>query len=359
MRVLIVDDSVVFRTSISTALSAVPGIEVAGTAANGEIALQKLAKGSIDLITLDMEMPGLNGIDVLKEIKRCGYDVKVIVFSSQTPRGADAALNALREGAHDVVAKPSGDQTSFDHAAESIRSALLPKIQQFITDDTKQVLRTTIDRDSKKSTPSIENDVLQPEKKDLSKFRPTAVVVGCSTGGPAALEDIFSKLTPPSRVPILIVQHMPPVFTAVLAKRLSELSGMPAAEAVDGEPVLPGRIYIAPGDYHMMVTGTRDAPLITLNKNPQRNYVRPAVDYLFESAAELWGASLLGYVLTGMGEDGLQGAKAIRNKGGGIVIQDEESCVVFGMPGAIFRANSYDSVLPLKVMSMNLQKAIL
>ncbi len=362
MRVLVVDDSVVFRTTISTALADLPDIVVAGTAANGRIALQKLEQGSIDLITLDMEMPEMSGLEVLREIRKRNFQVRVIIFSSQTQKGAESALNALKEGADDVVPKPSGDQSSFEFAAQAIRDVLLPKIIQF----SRKAGSNVSSASRPAAAPLVQSTLVKeaapktsaPEKRSLTSFVPNVLVIGCSTGGPAALESIFSKLTAPSRIPILIVQHMPPVFTQVLAKRLGEMSGIEAAEAVEGEPIVANRIYVAPGDYHLEVAGTREKPTAHLTKNPQRNSVRPAVDALFETAATVWGASVLGFVLTGMGEDGLVGAKALRSKGGGLIIQDEESCVVFGMPGAIFGSGDYDEIMPLTRIGMRVQRAI-
>lgn len=359
MRVLIVDDSVVFRTAISTALSHVPGIEVVGTAAHGRIALQKLEQNSVDVVTLDMEMPEMNGIEVLKEIRKRKFNVRVIIFSSQTQRGAEAALEALREGADDVLAKPSGDGLSFETANASIQATLVPKILQF----------AGLERplESKVVSPSVDsstlNDfkskILQPEvlpKKDLSKFYPSVLVIGSSTGGPTALEKIFSTLTGPVAIPILIVQHMPPVFTEILARRLGELSGIPSHEAKQGQVLEPNNIYVAPGDHHMLISGTRERAQIVLNQAPQRNSVRPAVDYLFETAAQIYQANCLGVVLTGMGEDGLIGARMVRKNAGAILIQNKESCVVFGMPGAIYESGDFDQMSSLESIMVHLKQ---
>lgn len=354
LRVLVVDDSVVFRTQISNALAKESGIEVAGTAAHGKIALQKLEQSSVDVVTLDMEMPEMNGIDVLREIKKRGFKVRVIIFSSQTQKGAEAALNALREGADDVVAKPSGDGLSFETAAEAIRSALIPKVLQFAGKPAPEAAPTVAP--APVTGPAVK--LPPPPKKDLSKFSPSVLVIGSSTGGPAALENIFSTVSAPASLPILITQHMPPVFTEILAKRLGELSGIPAAEAKNGEPLLPNRIYVAPGDYHMLIEGSKQAPRLALNQAPQRNSVRPAVDYLFETASAVYGAGCFGVVLTGMGEDGLVGAREIRRVGGAILIQDKASCVVFGMPGAIFDSGDYDQISDLAVISQQVKRVI-
>jgi two-component system chemotaxis response regulator CheB len=344
MKILVVDDSVVFRTQITASLSGIPEIEVVGSAANGRIALQKLEFQEIDLITLDMEMPELNGLETLKALREKGLKTKVIVFSSQTLRGAEKALDALKAGADDVVAKPEGDNLNFESVQEMIRTALVPRVKQFMR---THVSSTVSPR------PQVIPKVDQPKQK-ISTFLPNAVVIASSTGGPAALETIFSGIKGPYKKPLLIVQHMPPVFTNILAKRLSTITGADFREAIDGEPVISGRAYLAPGDFHMTVETRNGSPVISLNQDAQRNSVRPAADFLFESGSALWKSSLLGVVLTGMGEDGAAGSKVIRGNGGRVLVQNEESCVVFGMPGAVFNNNDYDEILDLE----NIQKLL-
>lgn len=342
MRVLVVDDSIVFRSSISNSLKGVAGIEVVGTAANGKIAIEKLRQESVDLVTLDMEMPEMNGIETLKAIRAAGYKVKVIVFSSQTTKGAETALEALREGADDVIAKPVGEAVSFENAQASIAAVLIPKISQFM----------------ERVSPRTENSERKGKslKKDVTQFKPGIVVIASSTGGPNALEHIFGFVKDRPKIPILIVQHMPPVFTQILAKRLSELTGVSVSEAVHGKKISPGEIWIAPGDFHMLVKNDGAQLSLVLNQAPQRNSVRPAADHLFESVADILQEQVLGIVLTGMGEDGLLGARQIRSKGGRVLIQNKESCVVFGMPGAIYDADEYDSICDLNSIGEFLQR---
>jgi len=344
MRIMVVDDSIVFRSQISSALTGVEGIEIVATAANGNIALQKLEQLQVDLITLDMEMPELNGIETLKLIRAKGYRVKVIVFSSQTIRGAEKALEALREGADDVVAKPEGDGVNFETALISIRSSLVPRVKQF------QTLTAT----TPKPTYTGES-ILRPQQAALAKsikqrihgFDPQAIVIASSTGGPTALETIFSQLKGPFKKPIFLVQHMPPVFTQILAKRLGSLTDTPATEAIFSQKVQSNSFLVAPGDYHMVLNKQADGVYATLNQTALRQSVRPAADNLFETASEIYGNQLLGIVLTGMGEDGLVGAKQVRAKGGRVLIQSKESCVVFGMPGACFAQDEYDEIASL------------
>ncbi len=359
MKVLVVDDSIVFRTQISSSLKGIEGIEVVGTAPNGRIALQKLDQMDVDLITLDMEMPELNGLETLKQLRAKGFKTKVIVFSSQTIKGAEKALEALSAGANDIVSKPSGDELSFENAQEMIRAALIPKVLQFMN---KSAAVSASHRSI--STPSLEKVISDSKpatsrKKRIGSYFPQAVVIASSTGGPAALEAIFSKVKAPFNKPVFIAQHMPPVFTQILAKRLAELTGAVIQEAKNGELVEKGRVYVAPGDYHMFLKKRDDSVYIFLNQEPQRNSVRPAADHLFESAASVYGHDLLGIVLTGMGEDGAAGAKVLREAGGAVLIQDRESCVVFGMPGAVFNNDDFDEMGNLEMIGETLRKVIL
>lgn len=352
MKILVVDDSVVFRTQISTLLKEVDGVEIIGTAANGKIALQKLEQGSIDLMTLDLEMPEMDGISTLKAMRAKGFKTKVIVFSSLTIAGAEKALEALSAGADDVALKPHGDIMSFEHAQEMIRSALIPKVLQFVGRIESKAVPVTV------KAPKTVIPEKGKAKRHIADLLPTAVVIASSTGGPSALETIFSQLKGPFNKPIFIAQHMPPVFTELLAKRLREMCGADVHEAKDGEVVKPNGVYVAPGDYHMVLVRVDGVVKIMLNQDPHRNSVRPAADFLFESASEVYMSSLLGVVLTGMGEDGAIGARRIRENSGAILIQDKESCVVFGMPGAIFNNDDFDEIGDLKMITNVLRKVI-
>lgn len=334
IRVLVVDDSVVFRSQIRSCLESSARIEVIGVAANGKIALEKMRNSHVDLVTLDLEMPEMNGIETLQELRRLGLKSKVIVFSSASQRGARATLDALELGAVDFVQKPNGEN---EKSAESISSVdllknlLIPRIESLFFD-------SSLSQVSTEKTSSFQ----------WKNFTPEAIVIGCSTGGPTALETIFSALKGPFRCPIFIAQHMPPIFTASLAGRLGKLCGVEAAEGVHDEVIMENRIYVAPGNFHMQIVMKSGQLRISLNQQEQENSVRPAVDQLFRSAAEVYSKSCLGYVLTGMGQDGLKGAQALRERGNPVVIQNRESCVVFGMPGALFQASAYDSIQNLE-----------
>jgi two-component system chemotaxis response regulator CheB len=345
IRTLIVDDSIVFRTQIRVALSALPTIEVVGTAANGLLALEYLQKHTVDLITLDLEMPEMGGIDFLKALRKQSYPApKVIVFSTLSKRDAQITLEALSLGANEFSTKPDRNTEDSVDPAEKIRGLLSPKVEALFGNHTF-FAETVVEP---KSYPKILWDLLNPK----------LIVIGSSTGGPSALEAIFAEIKGPIKCPILIAQHMPPIFTASLAERLERLSKIPAAEGKQDEPIVANRIYIAPGNFHMSIVGSASAPRIHLDQGPLLNSVRPAVDPLFSSAAHLFGPKCFGLILTGMGKDGLAGTLDLKEKGAGIMIQSRESCVVFGMPGAVFAHGCYDRMGDLKEITETLNKLV-
>lgn len=338
IRVLIVDDSVVFRSQIRTAIERCPDIEVVGAANNGKIALQKLEQLSVDVVTLDMEMPEMDGPETIREIRRRGFPVRILVFSARTKRGSEAAVQALFTGADDILAKPEALSPGVGLPVDLLAQELTPKILQF---------RKPGPAKQKPETMAASQNVIKKtsmEKIKLDSLAPSVIVIGSSTGGPQALEKVLESLRAPLKVPILIVQHMPPVFTTSLARRIQERTGIECLEGVDREELKANRIYIAPGNYHMSLNKSGESIRISLNQNPPRNSVRPAVDVLFESAAKIFGKKCLGMVLTGMGEDGLYGCRAIKEVGGAVAIQNKESCVVFGMPGAVFQNDLQDEI---------------
>ncbi len=325
--VLIVDDSVLFRSQIQLALKDVPEIDIVGTASNGKIALQKLQQQNIDVCILDIEMPEVDGMETLRQMKELGIKTKAIMFSTLSIAGAEKTLEAMKLGAVDFCPKPQPDQTNLSPAGK-IRESLLPKI-----------LSLNVNQESPlRVTNSQQNN--RPFKWNL--FMPQVLVIASSTGGPNALTDFFGQLKEDVPFPILVTQHMPPLFTASLAERLGFHSGKISREAVHGEILLPNRIYVAPGNFHMSISGDWRRPAISLDQGPLRNFVRPCADFLFESAASVFGKGVLGIVFTGMGRDGADGASAIKKNKGAVLIQSQESCVVFGMPGAVFEEGNFD-----------------
>lgn len=360
IRILVTDDSVLYRSQIRAALSNVADFELAGTASNGRIACDLLGQSKIDLLILDLEMPEMDGLATLEEMSARGLtETKVIVFSSSSKRGAEVTLQALLLGASDFVMKPGASPTEVIASGESpsdrIRHLLEPKIRALFhlaAEPVVPLAATTVA--AAQAQPSL---AYRPFMWDL--FRPKLVVIGSSTGGPTVLETIFSQVKGQPLCPILITQHMPPIFTATLAERLQKISGIPAREAIDGEPLSQNRIYVAPGDFHLTVEGVRDVATLRLTKGPQENFVRPAVDPLFRTAAQVYGDRCLAFVLTGMGADGKLGAEAIKLAGGAVVIQKKETCVVFGMPGAVYEAGAFDKILsPEEIVELLKEKVI-
>lgn len=351
IRVLVVDDSVVIRRMLSDILSAEPGIEVVATAASGRIALAKLPFTHPDVLTLDVEMPQMNGLETLTELRKTHPELPVVMFSSVDGSSAKQTLEALARGGTDVVTKPSG-MTNREQAIEHVRQQLVPIVKSLGARALKARARASAPPRSV-SRPGAR--VIIPE---TAPSRIDVVAIGASTGGPNALTTLFAKLPQRFPVPILIVQHMPPLFTKLFAERLDASCDVRVSEAVDGETPEPGHAYIAPGDYHLTVARGPSGLKLVLNQGPQENSCRPAADVLFRSVAATFGASSLAVVLTGMGQDGLVGAKLIREAGGQAVVQDELSSVVWGMPGYIAKAGLAQAVLPISDLGAEVMRRV-
>lgn len=355
IKVLIADDSIVYRSQIRSALSTINVIETIGVASNGRLAIQHLQDSHYDLLILDMEMPEMDGLQTLREMQNRNFKTKIIVFSSTSKRGAESTLEALRLGACDFLTKPDGQfSTNVSIAttspAEAIKSILEPKIQSLFSTSYSENQKF-VSTNKQNSTPVTPYPTII-----LDLLKPRAVLIGCSTGGPSVLEQIFANIYSVFQFPIFIVQHMPPLFTASLAKRLGKISGIQVKEAEHGETVKNNTVYIAPGDFHMSLTGTSENVTIKLDQQPLINFVRPAVDPLFQSASEIYKDKVLGIILTGMGQDGLIGCQAVKSKGGAVLIQDKESSVVYGMPGAVNDAGAYDKILSPDQISLFLKE---
>jgi two-component system, chemotaxis family, protein-glutamate methylesterase/glutaminase len=339
IRVLIVDDSVVMRRLIAGALAGETGIEVAGTAANGSIALQKIPQLNPDIVTLDIEMPEMDGLETLRRIRASYPGLRVVMCSNFTDRGAAITLEALASGANDYVTKRS-DSGSMADGMGLLRRDLVAKIRQFFP----AVPTGKMDRDRA----GIGTPRADPYLRNPSRAERQIVAIGVSTGGPSALAELVSSLPPDFPLPVLIVQHMPPLFTKLLAGRLDANSRLRVHEAADGCPIERGHIYIAPGDYHMIATKGTAGMQIKLHQGAPENSCRPAVDALFRSLADAYGAGAIAVVLTGMGQDGLRGVRALKEKGAFVLAQDEASSVVWGMPGFVAKAGLADKIVPLK-----------
>lgn len=345
IRVLVVDDTVVMRRMISEVVGRDPHLEVVGVAANGRIALQKIPQVNPDILTLDVEMPELDGLATLRELRKTHPRLPVIMFSSLTQRGAESTLDALSAGANDYITKPA-NVASFDESIERLEGELIPRIKAHCRHLLRPVTETATQ--AQPSVPVIVAPAPRPPGPRRS-FRTVEILcLGTSTGGPNALADLFQALRPRVLpVPIVIVQHMPPLFTKMLAERLTKTSGIPFFEGAEGQLVETGKAYIAPGGRHMALRRDGGRVRLHLHDDPPENSCRPAVDVLFRSVTELYGAGTLGVVMTGMGQDGLRGSQAIHEAGGSILAQDEATSVVWGMPGAIANAGLAEAVVPL------------
>ncbi len=333
LRVLIVDDSVVARRLISDMILSDPALEVAGIAHHGHIALAKIPQVTPDLITLDVDMPEMNGFETLIRLRRQYPHIPVIMLSGLTEEAAKLTLEALALGASDYVSKPTS--VGIDAMDQShVRQELISKIKALC---------------AKKLVANVPAD---PDAGEAPRL--DVVVIGVSTGGPNALSNILPQIPAMFPVPILIVQHMPPLFTRFLAERLAGQCALPVKEAVHGCKLEPGSIWIAPGDYHMVVGKAETGLQLNIHQGPPENSCRPSVDPLFRSAVECFGSHVLGVIMTGMGQDGLQGARCIHDAGGQVIVQDEASSVVWSMPKGVVEEGIADAVVPLDQLAQDI-----
>ncbi len=353
IRVLIIDDSVVIRKLLSDTLSADPEIEVVGTAANGRIGLARIEQFNPDVVTLDIEMPEMDGLATLRAIRQTHPRLPVIMFSTLTQRGAEATLDALSLGASDYVTKPA-NVGSVQAGMDRIREELGPKIKALghkchgASPQRPEAAPPTLPRGLSAGTSATQKMAAPIE----------IVVIGLSTGGPNALAEFFPHLPGDFPVPIVVVQHMPPVFTKYLAERLDSKCALEVREAVDGDILAPGRAWIAPGDFHIVLERGALQTRLRTQQGPPENSCRPAVDVLFRSASEVFGPRVLGVVMTGMGQDGLRGCACIADAGGVVYVQDEGTSVVWGMPGQVAAHGLADQVLPLADLSVAVRQRV-
>ena len=339
-KVMVVDDSAVIRGFITRMLESEPDFKVVATAPNGEIAVKSVARIEVDVVILDIEMPVMDGMTALPLILKANPGVKVLMASTLTRRNASISIKALSAGASDYVPKPESAREG--QATDNFRRELVSKIRA-ISRPGKRRAKTAIG----KSSVIQLADAPKIELRKPSTFKPEVLAIGSSTGGPQALFKLFETLKDTVDVPIFITQHMPATFTAILAEHLQRVCGVECAEGRDKERVKPNRIYLAPGEYHMVLDSDGHGPFIRINQDPPENYCRPAVDPMFRSISKLWGAKVLSLILTGMGKDGRDGGKAIIAAGGTVIAQDEATSVVWGMPGAAAAAGLCSAVLPL------------
>ena len=350
LRVLAADDSAVMRGVLRTVFqlhaetpyNSLPPMELCGVVNDGMEALEAVRTLVPDVLLLDFEMPRLGGLGVLAKLRESASALPVIMCSAHTERGARSTLEALAGGAKDYVMKP-GQQRDFAAALDTLLEQLLPKIAALAL---------------------VGNPLGVAVRQGFAPAEAQAraavdlVVIGVSTGGPSALETMLPALPPDFPAPILIVQHMPPIFTIALAERLNRLCRMPVQQAREGDVVRPGAVWLAPGDSHMEIVSARGRHAVKLHQGPLLNSCKPSVDYLFRSAAQSFGASTLALIMTGMGADGFDGAQAVRDAGGTVIAQDQASSAVWGMPGRVARAGLADAIVPLGALAHELVKRV-
>jgi two-component system, chemotaxis family, protein-glutamate methylesterase/glutaminase len=357
IKVAVVDDSLITRTLLLRCLAGCHDIDVAGTASDGKAALQLLREQPVDVVLLDIAMPVMDGLQALPQILALQPHAKIIIVSTLTARNAEISLRALELGAADYVTKPSGKaiavqgQDFFGELLYKLRilgqAALADRAKSLALPFGPETPAVVMPVPHLPSGPVKDRIHIVTASAQLAAKKPEILVIGCSTGGPQALFKLLGNLPKPFPVPIIIVQHMPPLFTAILARQITQATDIPVSEARDREMIVPGYAYLAPGDFHLQLADGPSGIHTLLTRDAPVNYCRPAVDPLFESAARLFGDRALAVVLTGMGRDGTEGAQAIRQAGGTVLVQDEESSVVWGMPGSIVRAGLASGIASL------------
>lgn len=360
LRVLAADDSAVMRGVMRTlfqlhagnAETTLPRMELCGLVKDGMEALEAVRLLSPDVLLLDFEMPRLGGLGVLKQLRTIAPALPVIMCSAHTERGARSTLDALAAGAKDYVMKP-GQQRDFASALDTLMEQLLPKIAALAGG----AQGIGFERSPR---PSASAEGISGQRaSDLSTARIEVVTIAVSTGGPSALETMLPRLPADFAVPVLIVQHMPKLFTGALAERLDRLCCLPVHQARDGALIQPGTIWLAPGDAHLEIAqGTAGTRVARLHQGPMLNSCRPSADYLFRSAAQMLGAGTLALVMTGMGSDGFDGAQQVREEGGTVLAQDEATSAVWGMPGRVSRGGLAAATLPLSELAGELVKRV-
>ncbi len=364
LRILVVDDTVIFRKVVSDILDEMEDVEVVGVAHNGKIALSKIASLKPDLLTLDIEMPEMNGLEVLYHIRKQNLNVGSIMLSTLTRQGADMTMRALDLGAFDFISKPQGK--NLEENKEIIKNTLAPMLKAFNRRiEIKEILASR-PRDEEKSRMPIKtgapptNIVQRMQAITAGKAKSEIIAIGISTGGPNALATVMPAIPPELNVPILIVQHMPPVFTNSLAKSLNTKCKIEVKEALDGEQINPNVAYIAPGGKHMRVAAGADGKhrIIRISDDPPENSCKPSVDYLFRSVAHHFVGRTTGVIMTGMGSDGTESLKLMKKNGATIIAQNEATCVVYGMSKEPIEAGIADIIAPLNMIANEIIKTV-
>ena len=365
-RVMVVDDSVVIRGLVSKWLNAEPDIEVVASHRHGKLAVSDVATSKPDVIVLDIEMPEMDGIEALPLLLKNHPGVKIVMASTLTTRNATISLKAMQLGASDYIPKPNNNRGVT--TSTQFREELVAKVKALAGIDVRGLTRKPVGGAPAAARPNASVGVARTrpaipadgviQLKPFSRTIPRILAIGSSTGGPPALFEFFKVASPAlNKIPVIITQHMPAAFTPILAEHIAKTANRVCKEAEDGEVLQPGIIYVAPGGKHLVLKN-KAAPTATLSDGPQVNFCKPAVDPMFDSIAELYGASALGVIFTGMGSDGANGSVVISNAGGSIIAQDEKTSVVWGMPGATAHTGICSAVLPLVEIAPKVTKIL-
>lgn len=357
IRVMLVDDSAIIRGLLSRILNADPDIRIVASVQDGEKALAAVKRDDIDVVVLDIEMPVMDGLTALPKLIAAKPGIKVIMASTLTRRNAEVSLKALQAGAADYVAKPSS------HAginnANDFKRELVAKVKALGRTGARRAGPGRPRSGGTPGRPAAAQAARPVPRGGGSTIPPKAIAVGSSTGGPQALLKLFGDLGGGLAQPIFVTQHMPSTFTALLAENVQRNTEFAASEGRDGEVARGGHVYIAPGDYHMEITGSPNEPIIQTNQNPPENFCRPAVDPMLRSLTKVYGGGLLVIILTGMGSDGKNGCEDVVAAGGSVIAQDEDSSVVWGMPGTVSNAGLCSAVLPLTEIAPYVRKLLM
>jgi two-component system chemotaxis response regulator CheB len=357
-RVMVVDDSAVIRGLLTRALEKDPTIKVAASVGNGEAAIKALERHDIDVVILDIEMPVMDGLTALPKLLAAKPGIQIIMASTLTRKNAEVSLRALQAGAADYLPKPTS--TSELTGADAFRRELLEKVKALAKAARPARPATSRAVGQKAAAAAVARSPVRPIiLRKASAALPRIIAIGSSTGGPQALLEVLRDMAASVKLPILITQHMPATFTTLLAEHIERATGVPCAEGRDGEAVSAGRIYLAPGNYHMTVERAAVGSVIRLNQDQPENFCRPSVDPMLRSLAPVYGSALLTLILTGMGTDGQKGAVEVVAAGGTVIAQDEATSVVWGMPGAVATSGLCSAVLPIREIGPSVRKLVM
>ncbi len=354
LRVLVVDDSVLYRKVLSDLLSGIPGVDVVGTATDGKVALAKIPQLKPDMLTLDFDMPELDGLKVLEHVRIDHPDLKVVMVSTHTKEGAAITLKALELGALTFITKPKTENPL--ESKNVLLDQLLPVVKEIMAQI--QPSQHLVSKGPAISQPVVSDAAPRKVISQVGIGRIQIVAIGISTGGPKALAEIIPCLPKELRSPVVIVQHMPSKFTAALAESLDQKSALKVIEAENDMELTRGTVFIAPGGKQMKVVHVSGKPMLEVNDDPPENHCQPSVDYLFRSISKVYGKHALGIIMTGMGSDGVLGLRLMKRLGAQVIAQDKQSCVVFGMPGEAINAGVVDYIVPLNQMATEIVQRV-